>query len=197
VPKFLRACPPQDDGEARKARRLAGARHAPADWSERARVVALSWDGLGVPAVAARLAAMRTRRAAGCTGSTPTASTGSVTGPVRDASGGSPRRSGRRSSRWPARCRRGGWCAMGPGSCPLGRRRARRSGRWIPSLGWPGRPASRWDAARSGGSCGPRRCAGAVHAPGPPAPTRSLPQKDPHRGAVHCPAAGLHGDLRR
>jgi hypothetical protein len=29
VPKFLRARPPQDDGEDRKIRRLAGARHAP------------------------------------------------------------------------------------------------------------------------------------------------------------------------
>jgi transposase len=55
VPKFLRACPPQDDGEDRKIRRLAGARHAPADWSERARIVALSWDGLGVSAIAARV----------------------------------------------------------------------------------------------------------------------------------------------
>jgi len=55
VPKFLRARPPQDDSEARKIRRLAGARHAPADWIERARIVALSWDGLGVAAIAARV----------------------------------------------------------------------------------------------------------------------------------------------
>jgi DNA-directed RNA polymerase specialized sigma24 family protein len=55
VPKFLRARPPQDDGEDRKIRRLAGARHAPADWSERARIVALSWDGLGVAGIAARI----------------------------------------------------------------------------------------------------------------------------------------------
>jgi len=54
VPKFLRARPPQDDSEGRKIRRLAGARHAPADWIERARIVALSWDGLGVAAIAAR-----------------------------------------------------------------------------------------------------------------------------------------------
>jgi transposase len=53
VPKFLRAHPAQDDGEDRKIRRLAGARHAPADWSDRARIVALSWDGLAVPAIAA------------------------------------------------------------------------------------------------------------------------------------------------
>jgi transposase len=53
MPKFVRARPPLDDGEGRKIRRLAGARHAPADWSERARIVALSWDGLGVAAIAA------------------------------------------------------------------------------------------------------------------------------------------------
>jgi transposase len=53
VPKFLRARPPQDESEARKIRRLAAARHAPADWSERARIVALSWDGLGVAEIAA------------------------------------------------------------------------------------------------------------------------------------------------
>jgi transposase len=55
VPKFLRARPPQDGGEDRKIRRLAGARHAPADWSERARIIALSWDGLGVAEIAARI----------------------------------------------------------------------------------------------------------------------------------------------
>ena len=55
MPKFLRARPAQDDGEDRKIRRLAGARHAPADWSERAQIVALSWDGLTVPAIAAEV----------------------------------------------------------------------------------------------------------------------------------------------
>ena len=55
VPKYLRARAPQDGSEAKKVRRLAGARHAPADWIERARIVALSWDGLGVPAIAARV----------------------------------------------------------------------------------------------------------------------------------------------
>ena len=54
MPKFLRARPPLDDSEARKIRRLAGARHAPADWSERAQVIALSWDGLGVAEIAAK-----------------------------------------------------------------------------------------------------------------------------------------------
>jgi transposase len=54
VPKFLRARPPLDDSESRKIRRLTGARHAPADWSGRARIIALSWDGLAVPVIAAR-----------------------------------------------------------------------------------------------------------------------------------------------
>jgi len=55
VPKIVRARPPHDDGEERKIRKLAGARHAPADWTERARIIVLSWDGLGVPAIAGRL----------------------------------------------------------------------------------------------------------------------------------------------
>jgi transposase len=55
MPKFVRARPPMDDGEARKIRKLAGARHAPADWAERARIIALSWDGLAVPAIAGQL----------------------------------------------------------------------------------------------------------------------------------------------
>jgi transposase len=55
MPKFVRARPPLDDGEARKIRQLAGARHAPADWSQRARIITLSWDGFTVPAIAARI----------------------------------------------------------------------------------------------------------------------------------------------
>jgi len=35
--------------------RIPGARHAPADWIERARIITLSWDGLGVPAIAGQL----------------------------------------------------------------------------------------------------------------------------------------------
>jgi transposase len=55
VPNYLRARAPHDDSEARKIRRLAGARHAPADWIERARIITLSWDGLAVPAIAAEV----------------------------------------------------------------------------------------------------------------------------------------------
>ena len=55
MPKLLFARPPLDAVEERTIRKLAGARHAPADWIRRAQIVALSWDGLRVPAIAAVL----------------------------------------------------------------------------------------------------------------------------------------------
>jgi hypothetical protein len=47
--------PPVDAVEERKIRKLAGARHAPADWTCRAQIIALSWDGVRVPTLAAAL----------------------------------------------------------------------------------------------------------------------------------------------
>src|ERR671917_1647382 len=55
MPKLLFARPPLDAVEERKIRKLAGARHAPADWIRRAQIIALSWDGWRVPAIAAAL----------------------------------------------------------------------------------------------------------------------------------------------
>src|SRR3954452_21948642 len=55
MPKLLFARPPLDAVEERKVRTLAGARHAPADWIRRAQMIALSWDGLRVPAIATTL----------------------------------------------------------------------------------------------------------------------------------------------
>ena len=55
MPKLLLARPASDGAEESRVRRLAGARHAPADWILRARIIALSWDGLRVPAIAVRL----------------------------------------------------------------------------------------------------------------------------------------------
>jgi transposase len=52
-PLFAR--PPADATEERRIRRLAAARHAPASWLERARIVALSWDGAQVGQIAAQL----------------------------------------------------------------------------------------------------------------------------------------------
>jgi hypothetical protein len=59
------------------------------------------------------------------------------------ASGGSPRRSGQPSSRWPARCRPGAWTATRPGNCPRTMSAARRSGPWTPLPRPPGTLASR------------------------------------------------------
>src|SRR3954453_190721 len=55
MPKLLFARPPVDAVEERRIRRLAGARHAPADWIRRAQMIAMFWDGLRVPAIAAAL----------------------------------------------------------------------------------------------------------------------------------------------
>jgi transposase len=52
-PLFAR--PPVGLTEERRIRRLAGARHAPASWLQRARIVALSWDGAQVGQIAAQL----------------------------------------------------------------------------------------------------------------------------------------------
>jgi transposase len=52
-PLFAR--PPADPFEERRIRRLANARHAPASWLQRARIVALSWDGAQVGQIAAQL----------------------------------------------------------------------------------------------------------------------------------------------
>jgi transposase len=51
----LVARPPRDEREERQVRKLAGSRHAPGDWIQRARMVALSWAGWRVPAIAAEL----------------------------------------------------------------------------------------------------------------------------------------------
>src|SRR4051794_40529341 len=55
MPKLLFARPPRDAAEERTIRKLARARHAPADWIRRAQIIALSWDGLRVPTIATAL----------------------------------------------------------------------------------------------------------------------------------------------
>jgi transposase len=52
MPKILTARPAVDAGEEAKIRKLARARHAPADWIERAKIITASWDGLRVPQIA-------------------------------------------------------------------------------------------------------------------------------------------------
>ena len=108
MPKYLRARAPHDDGEARKIRRLAGARHAPADWIERARITTLSWDGLGVAAIAAEIGCHENTVRRWLHRFTAAGLDGWATSLASGASGGSPRRSDRGSSRWPAPRRPGG-----------------------------------------------------------------------------------------
>lgn len=55
MPKLLFARPPQDALEERQVRKLAGSRHAPADWICRAQMIILSWQGLRTSAISAEL----------------------------------------------------------------------------------------------------------------------------------------------
>jgi transposase len=55
MPKLLHARPPADAEEERKVRKLAGSRHAPADWAMRAKMIAASWDGARTSTIAAQL----------------------------------------------------------------------------------------------------------------------------------------------
>jgi len=51
----LVARPPADPAEERTLRKLAVARHAPASWIQRARIITASWDGATVAELAERL----------------------------------------------------------------------------------------------------------------------------------------------
>lgn len=53
--KILRVRAPQDEQEEKQIRKLAGSRHGPADWILHARIVARSWDGERVEAIARAL----------------------------------------------------------------------------------------------------------------------------------------------
>ncbi len=55
MPKLLHARPPASAEEELKIRKLAGSRHAPADWAMRARMIMLSWGGARTSTIAARL----------------------------------------------------------------------------------------------------------------------------------------------
>jgi transposase len=55
MPKILRVRAAQDEKEEKQVRKLAGSRHGPADWILHARMVARSWDGARVEAIAKEL----------------------------------------------------------------------------------------------------------------------------------------------
>jgi Winged helix-turn helix len=194
MPKLLYARPPADAEEERKIRKLAGSRHAPADWVMRARMIVASWDGERTSTIAARLGChMQTVRerlarfaAEGIDG-------------LGDRPGGgnaaSPRPSGVGSSRWPAPGHRAAPHGPPVGTCAPRTRRHPRSG---PSTVWPRPPRPRGSgcsAARCGGSCWPNGCAGGTPVPGRPVLILTSPQKGGGRRALHRPAAADHGEL--
>ena len=55
MPALLHARPPTDPADERRLRKLAAARHAPASWIQRARIITGSWDGASVAELARRL----------------------------------------------------------------------------------------------------------------------------------------------
>jgi transposase len=55
MPKLLFARPPQDAEEERQVRKLAGSRHAPGDWIQRATMIVRSWEGWRTTAIATEL----------------------------------------------------------------------------------------------------------------------------------------------
>jgi transposase len=55
MPKILRVRAPRDEKEEKQVRKLAASRHGPADWILHARMVARSWDGERVEAIAREL----------------------------------------------------------------------------------------------------------------------------------------------
>ncbi len=55
MPKILRVRAAHDEREEKQVRKLAGSRHGPADWILHARMVARSWDGERVEAIAQEL----------------------------------------------------------------------------------------------------------------------------------------------
>lgn len=194
-PLFAR--PPADPTEERRIRRLAAARHAPASWLQRARIITLSWDGAQVGQIAAQLGCHPRTVYRCCTASTPAASTTWATCPARAGPGGCRSWSVAASSPWPQPIRLGGWSARptAPWSRPMSS--SRRSGPWM-RLPLPRKPrASRPAAARSAASSKPRGSAGGRCAPGAAAATRTSPQKSGDRRPLHRPAGGDDRDLCR
>jgi transposase len=53
--RLLYARAPADAEEERKIRKLAGSRHAPADWAMRAKMIVASWDGARTSTIAGQL----------------------------------------------------------------------------------------------------------------------------------------------
>jgi len=196
MPKLLRARPPKDLGEERQVRKLAGSRHAPGDWIQRARMIARSWDGARTTQIAAEL---------GCHPQTVRERIWRL--PPRAWAGWGParRRAPTAADQAPAQPahRAGADRPAGPldppGRWSPGRRRPAPPGpldpgwahRRRPPAGHPGRPQP--------GPPGPAGRAGPL-APTPLLASSTDPDfaaKNPGRRALHPPAQGRDGRLRR
>jgi transposase len=172
MPALLHARPPTDPAEARRLRKLAAARHAPASWIQRARIITASWDGASVPDLAQRL---------GCHPKTvhkwlPRFNTNGIDGLADLPRPGLPRRLSEHDrgriialarTQPPRRLPQGGEGCRHPTS-----RRRRRPGRWTP---WRRPPAPRGsgrpqpgppDPARQGGAPAADAVVGDQHRPG-------------------------------
>ncbi|WP_406724689.1 helix-turn-helix domain-containing protein [Streptomyces sp. GD-15H] len=156
--------------------------------------MALSWEGLRVPEIAGELGCheQTVRRwlhrfnASGLDGLV------DLGGQGRKRR--SPRPSGPGSSRWSGSRRPG---ARSPGPTAPFRpptRSVRRCGRWPRR---PGPRGSRSGAVRCAGFCWWRACVGAVSGPGCGAGIPTSREKDADRRALHQPARGRDGPVRR
>jgi transposase len=196
----LVARPPADPTEARRIRRLAAARHAPASWLQRARIITLSWDGARVGQIAAQL---------GCHPRTVYRWLHRFNQGGIDDLGDLPR-SGR--PRRLSELERGQIIALAR-SDPPGRLRRQPDGslgrdqagaeavvaHWtLAALADAAQAQGSWSAAaRSAGSCWPRGSAGGRSAPGAAAATPSSPPKGGDHRPRHHPARGDDRELRR
>ncbi len=195
MPKLLRA-PPKDLGEERQVRKLAGSRHAPGDWIQRARMIARSWDGARTTQIAAELGChpqtvreriwrLPPRAWAGWGPARRRAPTAADQAPAQPAHrAGADRPAGPLDP--PGR-----WSPGGPTTSAT-----RPTGPWMgspaPLTGW----ASGSSAARCARSCLASGSAGAHPAPGQQR-RPDFAAKNPGRRALHPPAQGRDGRLRR
>jgi len=196
MPPLLHARPPADPDEQRTLRRLAASRHAPADWILRARIVVRSRDGERPARSPPGWAVTPRPCGSGCTASTPTVSTGSVTDPGRVGHAGSTRPSVASWSPWSARTRPAAWSGRPTApwlrstpSSPVG-------GRWMrwsrPPTSW----GSRSSAVRSVAFCWRRGHAGGTRARGRPVLTQRSSPKGPRHRSLSPPAGRGDGGLR-
>ncbi len=196
MPKLLHARPPKDLGEERQVRKLAGSRHAPGDWIQRARMIARSWDGARTTQIAAELGChpqtvreriwrLPPRAWAGWGPARRRAPTAADQAPAQPAHrAGADRPAGPLDP--PGR-----WSPGGPTTSAT-----RPTGPWMgspaPLTGW----ASGSSAARCARSCLASGSAGAHPAPGQQR-RPDFAAKNPGRRALHPPAQGRDGRLRR